>query len=169
MAFGKTFILSLVTLVGLTFGGWILVLALSGTIGEIGTYLSSLTGIASAFFFPNWLFPYPGDVYTGLLVLIFTGTIDAASITLIIFLIAAPLLAAIVAAIVGENKLEVFFGWFLAAAVSMGVSLTLIIIGYMTAYGGILPELIVNFILGAITQVLVYGCIGLLVAKYDSF
>ncbi len=169
MAFGKTFLLSLVTLVGLTFGGWILVLALDGSIAQIGTYLSTLPGIANAFFFPNILFPYPGDVYNGLIAIIFTGTLTAASLTLIIFLIAAPLLAAIVAGIVGENRNEVFFGWFLAAAVSMGIALTLIIIGFMTTYGGILPELIVQFIVGAATQALVYGCIGLLVARYDSF
>jgi len=164
MGFGKTFILSLVTLVGLTFGGWVLYLALSGTIGQIGTALSSLSGIADAFFFPKILYPYPGGVFAGLVTVLFSGAITAEAITLFIFLIITPLLAAVVAGVVGESKVEVFGAWFLVIGVCMGTALTLILLG-----PGLTPEGIVNFILGAVVHGLVYGCVALLVAGSESF
>ncbi|MFX1275446.1 MAG: hypothetical protein ACFFBP_03235 [Promethearchaeota archaeon] len=168
MGFGKTFLLCLITYVGATFGGWVLVLALNGFISSFGTALTSLPTIAEAFFGPFAATPYPGDSYSGL-----AGAILSLSISDIVkfaFYIGAPLLAAIIAGIVGEKKAEVFGAWLLVISISMGVVLTLNLITYLIIYGGGLSVTeIINIVLGAVAHAFLYGCIALLVSKSESF
>lgn len=164
MTFGKTFLLSFVTLVAINFGGWVLYLALSGAIGQFVTQLGSLEGIAHAFFFPKKYIEYPGNTFYWLVLSFSSDPIPADLIVYLIFLIAAPLLAAIVAGIVGENKMEVFGAWMLVIGVCMGVALTLILIDQPQT-----PAFIANFVLGAFAHGLLYGCVALLVEKSESF
>ena len=180
MAFGKTFALTLLTFIGVNFGGYVLILVIEGQIGNFLSIFTSMSELAIAFFGP--ITGYPGyilggiDIYTlegpyttfGFLgELLYSGTAGLGIIIEVIFLIVAPLLAAVVAGKIGEGKKDAFGGFFLAIMISAGGALTLILIGQV--YQSILIITIITIILSGVITAFLYGSVALLLNKGDLY
>jgi len=176
MAFGKTFVLSLVTFIGLNFVFAIIIAALSDSIGIfLPDLMDPLSNLASALFGPIgmedpiilvYLPILPGSVAASIPIALI-DPIDLGILLGLIFFIVAPLLAAIIAGRLGESKGERFGAWFLVSMVSMGVYLILILIGEVHASD--LITIIVNTIISGLINGFFYGCFALLFAKSEIY
>ncbi len=164
MAFGKTFLLTLITVIGLGFLGFVLYLVLNEQIGQFGTQLSDLSNLAGALFGPIITFPY--TIIFGL-ANPFAETLTAGLIILYILYIMACLLAAVVAGKIGENKQEAFGSWFLAAMICAGVALTLTLVEGV--YESQLTWTIVSIIIAGIVNGFMYGAVALLLNKAEFY
>jgi hypothetical protein len=164
MAFGKTFVLSLVTFLGLNFVFVIIIAALSGSIGTFfPDLLNPLSNLGSALFGPIGILP--GAVAVSIPIAF--APFDLVILLGLIFFIVAPLLASIIAGRLGESRGECFGAWFLVAMVSMGVYLTLILVA------GVPPAILIYTIVITIIFGLIngffYGCFALLFAKSEFY
>jgi hypothetical protein len=170
MAFGKTFILSLLAFIGLNFGFAVIVSALAGTIGTFFTSLADMSVLADALCGPISL--YPGTVIgnygvtPSLVGSFFETPIDLSILLTYIFYIVAPLLAAIIAGRLGESRGECFGAWFLTAMIVMAVALVLELIANSFSIG---ISVLLGIILGGVVTAFFYGCFALLLVKSEFY
>jgi len=130
MGFGKAFGFSLLAYIGLNF----LFVIITNTItGELNTLFSDIA--ANPFIlFIILLGPVtetPTAVYFSIITEMGLGPLAVGSIVEYIGYIAAPLIAAIIAGKVGDNKTGSFLGWFIAAIVMAIILIILIIVSIL--------------------------------------
>ncbi|MBN1803264.1 MAG: hypothetical protein JW891_17265 [Candidatus Lokiarchaeota archaeon] len=164
MAFGKSFILSLVTVIAVGFFGFLLSMIIGEQIDQIVDNLSDLSDLSIALFGPVITFPYA--IVFGLTNSL-AEPITAGIIVQSIFYIVACLLAAVVAGKLGENKQEAFGSWFLTAMICAGVALTLTLIEGV--YESLLTWTIVSIIIAGIVNGFLYGAVALLLNKAEFY
>ncbi|MFX1497814.1 MAG: hypothetical protein ACFFBH_09825 [Promethearchaeota archaeon] len=128
MGFGKAFGFSLLAYIGLNF----LFVIITNTItGDLNNLFSSI-GANPLILFIILLGPVtqtPTTVYSSIASEIGLGSLDAGTIVEYIGYIAAPLVAAIIAGKVGDNKAGSFLGWLITTIVMAIILIILMIVG----------------------------------------
>lgn len=175
MAFGKTFILTLVAFIGLNFVFAMIGAVLTESIDTFFTDLSDMSILAHVLGGPISLYP-GGDVIgiysttpenaSGLMGAIMADDMVLETVLMYIFYIVAPLLAAIIAGRVGESRGQCFGAWFLVAMIGMGIVLVLELIAgeFEIALGYLL-----KIITAGVVNALFYGCFALLLSRSEFY
>ncbi len=172
MGFGKAFGFSLLAYIGLNFLFIVIVETLSGDLNLLFSDISSNPLIILLIFFGTTA-NMPGNVFLSMYAQIATGAIDYNLIETIGFFV-TPLVAALVAGRVGENKGGSFGGFFLTSILG---SLVLGILAYVSPatliYFSIpvidpTATLIILLIAGAVNGVF-YGAFSLMFTKTEYY
>ncbi|MFX0033175.1 MAG: hypothetical protein ACFE8V_07685 [Promethearchaeota archaeon] len=130
MGFGKAFGFSLLAYIGLNF----LFVIITNTItGELNTIFSNIAANPFILFIIllGPVIETPTAVYLSIITDMGLGPLTIGSIVEYIGYIAAPLVAAIIAGKVGDNKTGSFLGWFIATIVMAIIIIILIIFGIL--------------------------------------